>query len=257
MADCLGPLRVQACFCHRSTSQGKEARLLSYATLVGLIVALCGPTVLFTPAHKLLGRSNQMTRVLELLYLWLLAGSVLAITLLWERLPVSSIGLRLRWQSVILGLLLALFFNRVVSPFLYWVIARMGSPGFEVGLARMVSMPVWFLLFAALTAGVVEETLFRGYAIERLASVTESFCWAGLIVTVISALLHWPAWGWGPVVTFFVSGGVMAVFYIYTRDLVACMIAHSVTDAVGFLTARKVALASRPPSRPSHPGGGG
>jgi membrane protease YdiL (CAAX protease family) len=134
---------------------------------------------------------------------------------------------------------LALAFNRAVAPFLYWMIRKMGTPSFEIGLARMVSMPVWFLLFAALTGGVVEEVLFRGYVIERLQSITGNYCLAGLISTTVVALLHLPMWGWGPVATFFVSGAVLTVFYIFTRDLAACMIVHTITDAVGFITAYK------------------
>jgi uncharacterized protein len=142
----------------------------SYATAVGLGIALFGMISLFTPAHRLLGEPERMlTRLRELLFLWVLAGSVLAIVIWWEKLPLSSIGLKLRWQSVFWGLALALVFNRVIAPFLYWIIQKTGTSGFEVGLAKMVAIPVWFLLFAALTAGVVEEMLFRGYAIERLA----------------------------------------------------------------------------------------
>jgi len=219
------------------------------ATTVGLCLALFGPALLFTPAHKLLGKPERFaTRMFELLFLWILAGAIVAIVVFREELPLSSIGLRLRWQSVVLGLLLALLFIRVVAPFLYWMIKKMGAPGFEGGLAKMVTMPVGFLLFAALSAGVVEETLYRGYAIERLASLTGSYWWAGLISTTVFALLHWPMWGRGPVATFFVSGGLMALFYIGTQDLAACMIAHAVTDAVGFITAHRAARASKKPS---------
>ena len=143
-----------------------------------------------------------------------------------------------------MGLLLAILFNRAIVPFLYWMISRMGASGFEAGLARLAAMPVWFLLFAALTAGVAEEMLYRGYAIERLALLTGSYWLAGLVATTIFALMHLPIWGWGPVATFFVSGGVMALFYVLTKDLTACMIAHAVTDAVGFITAHRAAHSS-------------
>jgi uncharacterized protein len=215
------------------------------ATTVGLCLALLGPALLFVPIRKLPGLPERMaTRVLELLFLWVLAGLVVAIVIWWEDLPLSSIGLQLKWQTVVLGLLLALLFKRVVAPLLYWMIRKMGSPGFEIGLAKMVAMPVWFSLFAALTAGVVEETLYRGYAIERLASVTCSYWWASLIALTVHALMHLPMWGWGLVPTFFVSGGVLTLFYIVTQDLVACMIAHTITDAVGFISARCEACAS-------------
>jgi len=214
----------------------------SNATIVGLAVALLGPALLFTPGRNPAGKPERLrTRVFELLFLWILAGAVTAIVLWWEKLPISSIGFQPGWRSVVLGLLLALFFNRVAAPLLYRMTAAMGCAGFETGLSKMMNMPAWFLLFAGLTAGVVEETLFRGYAIERLAAVTGSPWWAGLAATTVAALHHLPMWGWGPVATFFVSGGILSVFYILTRDLAACMMAHAITDIVGFVAARNAA----------------
>jgi len=212
------------------------------AAVAGLSIAFFGP-VLLIAMDRLLGEPDDiLIRVFGLLCMWILAGSVVAIVVRWEKLPMSSIGFRPRRQSIVWGLLLALAFNRVIAPFLYWMIQKMGTPGFETGLARVVYMPVWLLIFAALTGGVVEEVLFRGYGIERLASITGSYWLAGLISTGAAALLHLPMWGWGPVATFFVSGGVMTVFYIFTRDLAACMIVHSITDAVGFISAHNAAL---------------
>ncbi len=198
------------------------------------------------PFHRFLGDPEKLTtRVLELFFLWMLAALVMFIVIGWEAQPVSSIGLALRWESVVLGLLLAFVFIRLVAPFLYWMVSRIGAGGFEKGLAKLSYMPVWFLLFAAITGGVVEELLYRGYAIERLATLTGSYGWAGLISTTVFAMVHLPMWGWGPVVTFFVSGGLLALFYIWTQDLVACIIGHAVTDAVGFITAHRATHTSR------------
>lgn len=217
----------------------------SPATLIGLAVALFGPAVLFTPARKVFGPPDRMlARVLDLGFLWILAGLVSAIVVGWEKLPLSSIGLQPTWRSLLLGLALALAFNRVVGPFLYRMLRMVGGPGFETGLTQMASMPLRYLYFAALTAGVAEE-VFRGYSIERLAWLTGSYWWAGLISTAVFALLHLPMWGWGPVATFFVSGGLLTLFYIWTQDLTACMIAHAITDAAGFLGAHRAAVASR------------
>lgn len=219
---------------------------MSVATFLGLCIALFGPALLFMPTHRFLGDPERFsTRVLELLFLWMLAALVLVIVIGWEAQPISSIGLALRWESIILGLLLAVVFIRLVAPVLYWMVNRIGTSGFEEGLAKLSHMPIWFLLFAAITGGVVEELLYRGYAIERLATLTGSYGWASLISTTVFAMVHLPMWGWGPVATFFVSGGLIALFYIWTQDLVACMIGHAVTDAVGFITAHRAAHTTR------------
>jgi hypothetical protein len=87
------------------------------ATIVGLGVALLGPAMLFTPARRLLGDTEgTAARVVELLFLWLLAGTMLVFVVWWEGLGLAAIGLALRWRSVVLGLFLALVFVRVISP---------------------------------------------------------------------------------------------------------------------------------------------
>ncbi len=209
-------------------------------TIAGLCIAFLGPVLLLLRVRRIgAGPERQRIRVMELCFLWFLAIAIIGLVVFGERLPLSSIGFEPGLRSVAMGLLLAILFNRVVAPLAYWMIRKIGAPGFETGLAQMGAMPWWFLLFAALTAGVVEETLYRGYAIERLAWLTGSYLLAGLISTTVHALLHLPMWGWGPVVTFFVSSGVLSIFYICTRDLTACILAHAITDAVGFLTAKR------------------
>jgi CAAX protease family protein len=212
--------------------------------LVGLSITFLGP-VLLIAVDGLVGKPDDvLTRIAGLLYLWVLAGSVVAIVVRWEKLPISSIGFHLNWRSIFWGLGLALVFQFLVAPLLYSMIQKMGTSGFETGLARLAPRPVLFLLFAALTGGVTEELLFRGYAIERLAWITGKYWLAGLISTTLAALLHLPMWGWGPVATFFISGGMMTIFYIFTRDLLACMIAHVIIDAAGIIAAHFAALAS-------------
>jgi len=47
------------------------------------------------------------------------------------------------------------------------------------------------------TGGIVEDTLYRGYAIERLATITRRR-WLGATISVVAfGLAHIPAWGIG------------------------------------------------------------
>lgn len=74
-----------------------------YPTIVGLCIAL-GGTVL--PVSKLLRNPDGFTaRMLEQGFLWTLFGLVIAIVILWEKAPISSVGFRWQWQSVAWGLL--------------------------------------------------------------------------------------------------------------------------------------------------------
>src|SRR5205807_8231274 len=121
------------------------------------------------------------TQVFYQLTLWVLLGLLAAIVIWWERRSLSSIGLASwRWQSLSWGLGCAaciVAISAITIPYLTMI----GVVDLSRGLAVVASWPLWFRIVAVGTAGVVEESLFRGYAIERLASLTGSYGWAGVI----------------------------------------------------------------------------
>jgi membrane protease YdiL (CAAX protease family) len=108
-------------------------------------------------------------------------------------------------------------------------------PWFSAGLSKLAAYPVWYLVLAVLIGGTAEEFLYRGYAVERLASLTGS-CWtAGIISVFLSGLAHIPMWGWPAALTTVVSGALATAFYIWRRDLLANIIAHVAADFAGIV----------------------
>lgn len=143
-------------------------------TIVGLSVALGGVAILASPAARWLGDPAALrTRVLQQLFLWLLFGAVVVIVLRWERRPLSSIGVRPDLvRSLGFAALLAAFVVVVVSPAVMHLVASGGFGFIESGVVQFASLPIWFKLFAVLTAGVVEETLFQPRdAADRFAAI--------------------------------------------------------------------------------------
>lgn len=109
--------------------------------------------------------------------------------------------------------------------------------GFEVGLAKLTPLPIWYLLFAIVIGGVVEEVLYRGYAAERLSLLTGSY-WIGCGLSLVAfGLAHVPLWGWLPASTTVLSGGLLTLFYLSTGDLVTAIVAHIITDSLGIIPA--------------------
>ncbi len=222
-----------------------EAR--TAAAIVGLVVAVGGTVLLASPASRLLGDPDRLsTRITEQLTLWALFATILAIVLGWERLPLASIALEpFHWTSLAWGVALALTLVYVAVPIAMRVLAASGLPGFESGIAKVVALPVWFRIFAVVTAGVVEETLFRGYFLERVATLSGSYWVAGILTVVVFALVHLPFWGPGPVLTLFITGGVMTAFFIWRQDLLANIVAHVIVDAVGLIITPWLSASSR------------
>lgn len=206
------------------------------ATIVGLLLTFGGVGALVSPLARLLGTPDRLsTTVRAQVGLWLLFAAVLAVVLLWEREPLASLWLRpFQWRSVLLGAALAATHIYVVFPFNMWLLRKSGLTGFGAGMGRVLALPLWLRIVAVVTAGVVEETLFHGYALTRLARLGN--VWLGVSVVVPAfALLHYPMWGPGPVLTFVVAGTFSALAFILTRDLIAMIVAHTLVDAMGLV----------------------
>ena len=86
-----------------------------------------------------------------------------------------------------------------------------------------------------MSAGVVEEPLYRGYAIERLSAWTGSRWRGGALALLVFGAAHLPGWGLGPALVFTIAGAAGTVFYLWKGDLVALMIAHAVGDTIGLV----------------------
>ena len=107
--------------------------------------------------------------------------------------------------------------------------AAFGRGDVEQALARIARWPLPLRIYVALTSGAVEETLYRGYAVERLAAWTGRRWLAGALATLAFGAAHLPFWGVGnAVVADLAFGAVMTVFYLWRRDLVANASAHTV-----------------------------
>jgi len=218
---------------------------MKVATRVGLLVAIGGVALLASPAHRLLGDPARLrTQVLDQLVLWLLFAAVLAIVLVWERAPLASIGWKpFAWRSLALAALFAAVVMWIATPIGSFVASKLfGLPLFEAGIADFSQRPLWLKVVAVVTAGVVEETLFRGYALERIASITGSEWLAAAITLAIFTAVHWPVWGTGPIVVFLFSGGLLTAAYVWQHDLVANVVAHVVVDAVGLIIVPALAV---------------
>jgi uncharacterized protein len=214
-----------------------RTRAASAASLTGLAVAWGGTALLVSPAARLLGPSDRLsTQILGQLAFWAVFAIVIAIVLYWEKQPLASLGLRpVRWSSIGWGLLLAAVLMYVAYPIQVRALRALGLAGFEPGIARVVALPLGFRVFAVLTAGIVEDTLFLGFALQRLRRLIGRDWIAAAISITVTAFLHWPNWGAGPVLAFVFSAAIGTAFFLWRQDLLANIVAHTITDGMAFL----------------------
>ena len=172
------------------------------------------------------------------LMLCVIAILVLLIVLRWEQLPLASIGVRR--PDVMTGVLAVtvILVAHYLLPLLTTPMLRaLGLGGFEPGLEAIANQPRWWRVCVALTSGPVEEVLYRGYAVERLGTLTGRLPLGGLLAAAAFGLAHTPFWGLGPALAANLPFGVLMVAaYIWRRDLCATAIAHTGLLLIGLLS---------------------
>jgi membrane protease YdiL (CAAX protease family) len=197
-------------------------------TWLGLFIALFGMLIVRQVVNQLWLTPTFGSAVLKEAGMWLVAIVLLVIIKVGEGLPLSSIGLgTARWgKSILWGFVLGVACLLVGGA----LVALTKFTGGEAGKA-FEKLPVWLLSLIVLRAGVVEELCYRGYAIERLHAVGLPRGLAAGVPLLIFGVGHWTG-GWANILIALVLGAMLALFFIWRRDLVANMIGHWFVDFI-------------------------
>lgn len=207
-------------------------------TIVGLLLALGWPLLFFAipgQAHQDIGNASQDIGVLVME--WLATLAVAAIIIYWERLPLaSSVGLRKpRWMDAAAAIL-AVVATFIALAAVFGVLHARGGVVAGGQNAGVFALPFGLRLGLVLTAGICEEFLFRGYAIERLTSLTGNV-WAGALAAVVFFTLgHIPRYGFsGGLLGVAVIAVFLSLLYVWRRALWPCVAMHWIIDGVPLL----------------------
>jgi membrane protease YdiL (CAAX protease family) len=179
------------------------------------------------------------SRVLREGIWWAFGATIVLWVVRVERLPLSSIGLkRPRWSS--LGWALAAAVLMLASVMLSYavIIPAFGLTMNHAATRGVIAAPLWLQTMMMIRAGVVEEILYRGYPIERIEWLTGSRWIAGLAAAAVFVIAHLAYWGAAQLIVVAFGAAILTALYLWRRDLVANMIAHVLTDLVGFMLAR-------------------
>ena len=199
-------------------------------TYTGLAISLLGIPAVVT-AQRMLSPDPAASGSIVIRELAILAVTafVLWIVVARERLPLSSIGLRFDrvGRSAGWGLGLAVVAFAVLAVCLVGFSAFGIHYGEGAGISR--ALPV--TLLAVTRAGISEEVLYRGFALERLQSLTGSKWIAAGVTLVLFAAFHFRQ-GLAGVFLAFVLGGLFTLFYLWKRDLLATITGHFLVDFV-------------------------
>ena len=167
---------------------------------------------------------------------WGLLALGLFYVLVVERRSLASIGLRApTWKTFAFGFLAAVVAVVGIGLLFTFVLPALQPKGYGHSVNDMMQTPFWYRFFVVTRAALMEETLFRGYGIERLNELTGSKWVAGLLSWAAFTFAHLSYWGWGALIIAGYGGLVLTLLYLWRRDLVCNMICHWLTDGAGFL----------------------
>lgn len=207
------------CSAHRrSTTAGLFIALFSLPALALLFRTLAG-----TPMDATYTLMREFTMFVAL-------GTLFYVICMREHSPLSSIGASFdNIGKSALWSILGMLFCAVGMAIAFGAIQLFNFPKVDVGPAT--TLPLWITGLVILRAAVVEEIFYRGYAIERLQSITGSKWIAVVLPLTIFTLSHYSS---GPAMMILVFGGAAALtlFYLWRRDLLANIFAHFLVNAV-------------------------
>lgn len=206
-------------------------------TLAGLSLALVLPGVGLTRYLPDIPGMNPM--YLRELFWWLLLALLVFFVVLIEMRPLRSIGVkRPNWKTFAVGIATGVVAVVGITTIYFAVFPRLGLHMNTGEMSKLLQTPYWYRFLLVTRAAMVEETLFRGYGIQRLEELTSSHWIAGVVTWTAFTLAHLSSWGWAQLSIAGWGGAILTALYLWRRDLVCNVVAHWVTDGAGFLLPR-------------------
>lgn len=230
-----------------------EARPRLLPILAGLLIGFGLPFfpiygVLYAAAGRLgwswavnFGAVNVIEKIL-------LIAALLAVVVFWERLSLSTIGIRPLVKSDIAvgvtGYAILIALNAVVLAIHGWLapphhpLPAGVSPLAPKQFSMLKQIPLWLSILVVISNGFAEELSARGFAIERLQALTHSTFAAAASAWIMDLLVHLPFWGPAYVLEIGPAQLVFVLIYVWRRRLAPCIIAHILLDLGPFLIMR-------------------
>ncbi len=207
--------------------------LLMTSTWVGLALPLLGMPLsyLITATFLQSMERNQRTLVSSLITFGLAVG-VVAVVLLGEKQPLSTLGLhRQTRRSIIIALSASIVIAVGGTLISLGLFKLLNLPLPTLPTERITGFPLWLALWIVISSSIAEEVLYRGFVLERLEQVTGSIWTGGLITLSWFTLLHLPLGVTYTLLIVLPTSIMITLLYIWQRDLIATIIVHLVFNA--------------------------
>ena len=151
--------------------------------------------------------------------------------LLWPERPANL----LFYIGSVFALLLIVYIGSVVIIVILHGFVHQETSSKLLEYVRLFKHNMPLLIFTALTAGVTEELIFRGYIQPRIEAASNSPALAIIITSFLFGILHSP---YGTILQFIVPifiGVIFSVFYSKYRNINILILCHFLFDILSLL----------------------
>ena len=206
---------------------------MSPVLIVGLLISLFAMSIVIEVFRFI--QTDKAVKLPRLIF-WILAVVVLFLAIHEDPSYLTQIGLgTINLGNIAIGLgtgLIVVLLWPVLQK-LQVILGGTKTEGSEQ-FQNLISLSRSDRVFLVVTAGFVEEIFFRGYAIGIGQEIFGSL-WIALSVSSICFTMGHFRWGKSHLITVFLVGVFLSTLFIYTQDLLSCILAHTLIDFIGFL----------------------
>lgn len=190
----------------------------------GVILAFAWPWIFGGRAHSL---ANVSSDIRSICVEWLIALILAAIAFIWQRRRLAYFGFRrFGWRdllAMVAALIAAFLLSGIASRFVR-------APAFDLLLS---GVPLSLRIGLVLTAGICEEFIYRGFAIEELGALAGSRWLAALVSLIFFTLPHARLYGFSSALILpAIMGAALTLLYLWRRNLPVCMLMHAIVDGI-------------------------
>jgi uncharacterized protein len=209
---------------------GKPFDYHRLGTMSGVIIALFWPFLFIHASHDLTG-TRVIVRSISAEWGVALLLALIAFRTLRRRPSWFGIGM-FGWRDV-LAMVAALAGLFLLAGALRWYFS---IPSSREYLRKLGAIPLSLRALLVLTAGITEEFMYRGFALEELAALIGKRRLAALVSMVCFTAAHSVRVGLSPALLLVgCAGAVLTILYLWRRNLPVCMLMHVIVDGIGII----------------------
>ena len=176
---------------------------------------------------------------------WTTVLFIVLISIFLEHRGTGSFGLGSFKAVYMLFGLYGFIVGFLVLSLIEYVYRLMHVDGAWNGIRKLGRGNVLVVSITALTAGVTEEIIFRGYTISRLLFLSHSVLLSVILSLIVFSVLHLFLWKKWATVSIMLWAIIPTYLYIKTGSVYPGIIMHILNDGTAFILISRMGFAAR------------